>query len=136
MRAHLFLLSVGLLLLTAAAPADEPAARTKKLLGTWERSAGGTKIMFQFKADLIRVTVEDGGTTVDVEGDYGVTKNGMVFGIVTKVTKTGTSDGPSEGDVFRFRFTPDGKKATLDELKPANEEVKKIIEGTYERKAD
>jgi hypothetical protein len=136
MRAPLSLLSLGLLLLTTAASADEPAARTKKLIGAWERSLGGTTVVFHFKTDQMTVKVTDGGATIDVEGEYGVTKAGVVYGIVTKVTKTGTDDGPSEGDVFRFRFTPDGKKATLDDLKPATDEVKKLIEGAYERKAD
>jgi hypothetical protein len=65
-----------------------------------------------------------------------VTKDGTVFGIVTKVTKNGTSEGPTEGDLFRFQFSPDKKQATLKDLKPGGEEARQLLEGDYKRLAD
>jgi hypothetical protein len=126
-----------LVLVTTARAADEPSARVKKLLGTWTRTVNGSTVTFQFKADQLHAKVSTDGATITVEGDYGVTKDGIVFGIITKVTKVGTNDGPAEGDLFRFTFKLDKDKATLKDLKGAEgDEAKQLIQGEYQKKKE
>jgi hypothetical protein len=116
-----------------AAAADKEPARAKPL-GAWERGAGDAKVTFTFTADTLKAVVATGGATVTVDADYGVTKDGTLFGLVTKVVREGTNDGPSENDLFRFRFTVDKDKLTLKDLHPANDDVKAILEGDYKKK--
>jgi hypothetical protein len=135
MMTRLGALTVSVVLLASAAPAaDEPAARVKKLLGTWEHSAAGFKVTLEFKADQTLTCRVDGAPAkVLMEADYGVTKDGVVFGLVSKVTKDGTGEGPEKGELFRFEFVPEKNKATLKNLKPAGDDAKTVLEGEYKR---
>lgn len=122
---------VGLLLLTCAAPAaDEPPAKIKKLLGTWERTDSAFKVTLQFKADEAIITIKAGDISVSVEGEYSVAKDGTIFGVVTRNT---AGEGPEKGEALRFDFKVDKNKATLTQLKPAADHVKLVIEGEYKR---
>ncbi len=62
--------------------ADAPA---RKPTGSWTRKAGDMTITFTFKADRLEARVTD-GATIEIQADYGVTKDGTLFGIVTKAT--------------------------------------------------
>lgn len=115
-----------------AVAADKEPARTRPL-GTWERAASDARATFTFAAESFKVVVSSGGATVTVDGDYGVTKDGTLYGIVTKVLRDGTNEGPNERDLFRFRFTLDKDKLTLKDLHPASDEVKQVLEGDYKK---
>jgi hypothetical protein len=118
----------------AAARADEAAV--KKPVGTWERKVGDSEVQFLFKADGLRVVIKGGGATIDVEADYGLTKGGTVYGIVSKTKTEGTNDGPSEGHLFSFRIAVDKDTLTISELKGTdNDEARKLIEGEYKKVA-
>ena len=107
----------------------------KKPLGTWTRSAGDAEVTFAVKAERLKVTLKRGGATVEADVDYGVSKDGVLFGRVNKVTKTGTNDGPDEGDLFSFKFTVVDGKMTVEELKGKSDsaEAKQLIEGEYKK---
>jgi hypothetical protein len=75
-------------------------------------------------------TVEKDGGKVVVYSDYGVTKDGVVFGICTKAVKDGI-DGPSPGELFSFHIVAHKEKLTLSELKLGDDKAKSLIEGEY-----
>ncbi len=118
---------LGLMFLTAAEPAPEPA---RKPLGTWEHKVADNLIRLQFTPDLLTVHIEGGATRIDLKADYGVTRNGTVFGILTQVEKDG-ADSPNAGDLFSFKveFTKD--KLTLSELKPDGDQARALLHGNY-----
>jgi len=123
---------VALAWVLPAVAADKEPARTRPL-GTWERTVGDGKVTFTFAAESFKVVVASGGATVNMEADYGVTADGTLFGIVTKVAREGTNEGPSEKDLFRFGFSLEKDKLTIKDLNPGSDEVKQILEGDYKR---
>lgn len=118
----------------ASACAEE--AKSKKPLGSWERKAGDKTIQFHFKNDALSVVLKEGGNGLQVDSDYGVTKDGVVYGIVTGVKKDGVDGGPQEGHLFSFRVAVDKDTLTIKEIngseKPS-EEAKQLIEGEYKK---
>ena len=132
-------LALGMVVLLAgAALAYADTEGGKKPLGTWKRSAGDTTITFEFKGDSVRCTIVTGDNSMDVSADYGLTKDGVVFGRVNKVTKKGMEGGPSEGDLFSFRVAVEKEAFTLSELKAqdAGDDVKQLFEGEYKKEKD
>jgi hypothetical protein len=114
--------------------ADPPA---RKPTGSWTRKAGDMTITFTFKADTLEARVTD-GATVEIQADYGLTKDGTLFGIITKPTKTGTDQGPSEGDLFSFRIKVEKDTLTISDLKgtAGGEGAKNAVEGEYKPAKD
>ena len=47
-------------------------------------------------------------------------KDGVLFGRVSKATKKGVDGGPEEGDLFSFRFKADKDKLTISDLSVVN----------------
>lgn len=119
--------------LAALAFAAEDTPRTKPV-GAWERSIGDVTSSMKFTADSLTLVLSRNGDSVTVEADYGVTKDGWLFGIVTNVTKNGTDLGPAVGDLFRFRIKADKNQLTISEIKDAGDRVKQALEGDYQRK--
>lgn len=131
-RCLAFAVMVAALGLVVSARGEEAAA--KKPIGVWTKSVNDQKITFDFKADGMVVTIALNGETIKAEGDYGITKDGRVFGILTKVTKPGTN-GPNEGDLFSFKVTVTDNKLTLDDLKGSKDssEAQQLVHGEYEK---
>ena len=67
-----------------SARAAEPDNKSKKPLGTWERKVGDNVVKFDIKADTFQMTIKTGNATIELDASYGVTKDGTLFGIVTK----------------------------------------------------
>src|SRR5262249_7967213 len=126
---------LGALLAATPLQAKGEDSAAKKPIGVWTKSSGDQKITFQFKADKMIVTLNTGDQTIKVDADYGVTKDGRVFGIITNVTKPG-NDGPNEGDLFSFKFTAVDKKMTIEDLKGTREnaERQQLVQGDDEKK--
>jgi hypothetical protein len=129
------MVAVCLVLAGGLALADDAKKETKKPVGVWKRTAGDATITFDIKADGAKVTIANGGNTIEVDCDYGLTKDSVLFGRINKVTKKGTDDGPSEGDLFSFKFGIADDVLTLSELKAPQDsaEVKQLIEGEYKK---
>ncbi len=78
---------------TAAMPASAPfvsaadkAEKAKRPTGAWTRTVNGMTVTFTFGHDAL--TVEYGktdGESVHADAAYGVTGDGLVFGVITKV---------------------------------------------------
>jgi hypothetical protein len=128
-----------LLLLVGAMPgADEKESGRKKPVGTWKRTVGDHAITFRIKGDALQAVLKGGDNIIEIDADYGVSKDGVLFGRVSKVKKEG-DNGPSEGDLFSFRFKITGSTMTLSELKGSHEtgaEAKELVEGEYHKQKD
>ena len=125
------------LALTVACAAPAAAAdAVKKPLGTWKKTEGDTTITFTIKADGMRVVLKgEGDTKIEVQADYGQSKDGVLFARISKITKTGIDGGPDEGDLFSFRFKVEKDKLTISDLSApkTSDEAKKLVEGDYEK---
>jgi hypothetical protein len=111
---------------------DKPAT---KPTGSWERKVGDTAVQLHFKDHTVRFAVKEGDNAVEVDADYGITKTGTVFGIITKVEKKGGAEGPSEGDLFSFVVSVDKDTLALKELKGTNtsDEARQLVEGEWKK---
>jgi hypothetical protein len=130
-------------LLFAAAPLaqadekDKPKAKAiKKPIGAWTREAGNVTVTFKVTADEFTILVKDGdGNTMEAVAAYSVTKDGVLFGCMTKVTKKGIDTPTEKGDLFSIAFSFNEKEVTVSDLKGthANDEARKVIEGVYKK---
>ena len=106
-------LALGLACALPAAAADE----VKKPLGTWTKTEAGQTITFNIKADGMGIVLKgEGDQKIEVEADYGQSKDGVLFARISKITKTGIDGGPEEGDLFSFRFKLEKDKLTISDL--------------------
>jgi hypothetical protein len=122
-----------LMLVSATLGADEKGASKKKLAGTWKRTAGENSITFTFKGDTLHTHVKTTDRTMEIDADYGVSRDSVLFARISKVRKEG--DGPSEGDLFSFRFKIDNNTLTVSDLKTPHEsdEAKELVQGEYHK---
>lgn len=134
-RRVVVVLGLGLLCVSLSV-AQEKKEASKKPVGTWSKAAGEAKITFDIKADGLKILLHQGGELrVEIEADYAVGKDGYLFGRINKVTKSG-NDGPSEGDLFAFRFKAEKDKLSLSDLKTSagtSDEARQLVEGDYEK---
>ncbi|MGL4555843.1 MAG: hypothetical protein ACRC33_32135 [Gemmataceae bacterium] len=128
--------SMALVLVVLAAPLFAAEKAPEKPVGTWVREVDGHKLTYRFNDDsTMSILVETRGKKIDVAGSYGVTADGLVFGVMTKV-ETDLGAGPEKGDLFSFTFTITGKELTMSDLKgtKVNDGSKKLVEGAYTKK--
>jgi hypothetical protein len=112
--------------MTAGQPKD------KKPLGTWTRSVNDMEVKFDIKADTLKCIISGNGITIDVDADYGMSKDGVIFGRIHKVEKKGACVGPNVGDLFTFKFAVKDGTLTISELGPASvADARELIEGDY-----
>jgi len=126
--------AVLVFLVVCAAPLAA-ADDTKKPLGTWTKKVDDHTVTFHIKADGIHAVIKgDGDRKIEVDADYGLTKDGILFGRINKVTKVG-AEGPEEGELFSFRFKVEKDKLALSDLTGSkiSEDAKKLVEGDYEK---
>jgi hypothetical protein len=120
------------LALPAITLAEEKVA--KKPVGTWVRESGGHKLAFAIKADnTLTITLGSSEGSVSAEAAYGVTADGTLFGVLTKVEKKGIENGPQKGDLFSFDFSAGKSEMTISNLKGTrtNEDAARVVEGVY-----
>ena len=123
--------AVVVLLVSPALSADS----AKKPVGNWTRSAGDAKLTFEIKENGLRIILTRGETKIEADADYAVSKDGHLFGRISKVTKAGTDGGPSEGELFAFQFKVENDKMSLSDLKATHggDEARQLVEGEYEK---
>ena len=133
--ARMTTMALALLLVAGSAlsGSDEKASAKSRPVGSWKRTAGDHSITFLIKTDTLRVILNAGGNTKEVDADYGVSKDGVLFGRISQARPEG--DGPSEGDLFSFRFRVDKDVMTLSELKTPHDsaEGKELVQGEYRK---
>jgi hypothetical protein len=120
-------------LVCLSAPLTGGETKTKKHVGTWTRSANDVEVKFEIKDDnTLKCTIAGMGLTLIVDADYGVSKDGVVFGRISKVEKKGADVGPNAGDLFSFKCEVKDGTLKISDLHPA--EAREIIEGDYKGK--
>jgi len=128
----------ALVLASVAASEEKKAKGDAKPIGTWSRTLGNdTVVTFVIAEDKMSCEVKaPGGETVTAHGKYGVTEDGTLFGVITKVEKTGTDQGPDKGELFGFRFKIDKDKMTLSDYRGSVDRpsAKELIEGDFKKK--
>lgn len=120
------------------ASAGEKAEKAKRPIGEWTHIVGDFTVTFQFEHETMHLTVtKSNGEGLDVDTAYGVTADGLVFGVVTKVEKKGTDEGPEKGDLFSFECKIDKDVLTISDLtgsRPIADDAKQLIGGDYTKK--
>jgi hypothetical protein len=126
------------LVLVATAAGEEKKAKADKPVGTWTRkSSNGTEVTFKIADDKMSVeVVTPNGGTITADVKYGVTDDGTLFGVITKVEKKGTDAGPEKGVLIGFQFKVTKDKLTLSNFRASvdNPQAKELVEGDYEKK--
>jgi hypothetical protein len=100
------------------------------------RKANDATVTITIEDDALTTEVVTGdGGVVTVHGAYGVTADGVLFGVLTKVETKG-GQGPEKGDLFSFQFKADKDVLTLSDYKGTHDSprAKQILEGDYKKK--
>jgi hypothetical protein len=122
------------MLISAAPSARAEKPRPAKPTGTWEHKVGDTQVKLQVRADSLHFSIIGAGVTIDVDADYGVTRDGTLFGIITKVKAEGTDRPPTEGKLFSFHVAVANNVLTVKDLKGTdNGEARQLVEGEYKK---
>jgi hypothetical protein len=143
----------------AAGDAEASRARGREVqrpVGTWERDVGPFHITIRIEADRLYGTFsgadKDCKITVELDADYSVNKDGVLFGVITGLDLSAGSQKEELGDVaalnnafadqpFSFRFRVDGDFLTVKDLKFAGDKKEcdpkdlLIIQGRYKNKS-
>ena len=123
------------LALVCAVPLSAGDTKAKKPLGTWTKTVGDIDVTFRFEADTLKCTLSGMGVVIDIDADYGISKDGHIFGRITKVERKGACIGPKVGDLFVFRIQTKENTLTISNLGPSEDaDAKAIIEGDYKKK--
>jgi hypothetical protein len=129
--------SAALILTLCVVPAFAADKAPGKPVGTWTREVSGHSLSWTFNDDntfKLKVKLEN-GNDAEAEGNYGVTKDGTVFAIMTKA-KSSVESGPEKGDLFSFNFKINGKEMIVGDAAGTkiNEQARGLVEGTYAKK--
>jgi hypothetical protein len=99
------------LAVSASSFAADTAAKASRPTGTWTRETGGPSISFDIKADTLTIRLKDGDQSLTISAAYSVADD-TLFGVITRVERTGIEGGPNKGDLFGFTYKAD--KSTLN----------------------
>src|SRR5262249_18444213 len=101
-----------------------------KPVGRWSTKGGDALVWFKVNSDgTLSGGWRDGQGAYDFEGDYSVTKDGVLFGRFSKLLAR-DPDLPKEGDLFSFQFKIAKDTITITGLKignAASERMKKLF---------
>jgi len=138
------LVVVVLPLLASLVPAADPQLERPE--GTWYLGSDGPKnapeCEIQFLGPnrmtwLIRVT---SGTSVRFDADYSMTKDSVLYAIITKVVYGSSMDEklqeklPAEDDTFCFRFRIDDNEMRVKDVKGKGFDALKSAAGRYKQR--
>ncbi len=120
------------LLAAMALPAGETSA--KKLLGTWSRTKDDATVHFKFQPDGLHFFSESALGKLDLEVDYGVSKDGKVLFGRIRTVKEGL--GPVKGDLLSFGFTIAGDTLNITDWKGTGVVgLAAALQGEYKKEA-
>jgi hypothetical protein len=111
--------------------AQSPPSRP---LGTWERRLGPEPLRLYVEEARLHLVVP-GDNACTVHADYGMTKDGVIFGIVTSVEARDETASAAEKELleqtFRCRFRMDEGALVISEVKIGNLEKQGIWGGRF-----
>jgi hypothetical protein len=103
-------------------------------LGTWERRRGADQIRLHVEESRLHLVVP-GDCACTVHADYGMTKDGVLFGIITSVEAEGEAAEAAEKELleqtFRCRFRMDEGALVISAVKIGNLEKQGIWGGRF-----
>lgn len=133
-----------------AAAAVSPERTQRRPVGTWEREVGACRITLRFEEDRIFGTCvfkdKKDSFTVMMDADYSVTKDNVLYGVITGSEATGRDDVEQAvvyvDMPFSARVRQDGDALTVKGLRfldrgVTNDDLKELIvlEGRYKKKS-
>jgi hypothetical protein len=77
-----------------------------------------------------------GSTTDRLEADYGLTRDSILFGIITKISGRTFVNGPGEDDTFSFRYRADSDELNVRPIKGLAADSLKRMVGRYTKASD
>ncbi len=120
------------------AGAADKAEKVKHPTGTWTHTVQDVTVTFTFEDDTLRCEVaKSDGTTLTSDAAYGETADGLVFGVITKVEKKGTDEGPEKGVLFSFQCKVDKDTLTVSDLNASagvSDTGRQLLQGEYKKK--
>jgi hypothetical protein len=120
------------------APAADKAEKPKKPAGAWTRVVNDVTVTINFEDDALHCEMARAdGVCIKINASYGVTPDGVAYGIVTRSEKKGTDEGPDKGILFSFTYQADKDTLTLRDLNASvdvSDEGRKLLEGEYKAK--
>lgn len=130
-----FLFALSLVALVAFPVfADKPTTKPK-LEGSFSRSIGEGDVTLDFSGGLLKIVINTSGAELTSTSDYGVTKDGVLFGVMTKVDAKGIDNPPEVGFPFSFKVERKDDELTVSELRGTDSDVaKRLMEGKYKKK--
>ncbi len=135
MRALLFASALIALSIPLAGSSQNPQPSGNSPIGTWKK----TEMPAPSHSGTLTITAEkliwvDG--TNRLEADYGLTRDSMLFGIITKISGQTFLNGPGEDDTFSFRFRADSDELNVRGIKGlASANLARIV-GRYTKVTD
>jgi hypothetical protein len=121
----------AMLLGTLTLSAGEGPAK-KGLAGEWVRNKDDSTVTFKFTADTLYFTSDSALGKLELEADYGVSKDGKnLFGRIRTVKEGG---GPAKGDLFTFAYRVKGDTLTITDLKGTGAiALAQALQGEYKK---
>jgi hypothetical protein len=118
--------------------AADKAEKPTKPTGAWTHTVNDFTVTLTFADDTFRTEISSAnGPSVTADGSYGVTPDGLIFGVITKVEKKGTDEGPEKGTLFSFGCKVDKDTLTLSDLNAstgASDAARQLFQGDYKKK--
>lgn len=115
-------------------PDDKTKQQTNSPIGIWLKADASSRAgRTELTITPDKLTWTDNGDRL--EADYGVTKDSILFGIITKIVVRSTSPGgfPNEDDTFSFRFRADEGEMNVRALKGLGIDRLAAIAGRYKK---
>lgn len=103
----------------------------KSLSGTWRKETNSGSVTFTFNKKELTCKLVVDGSDIELQASYGITTEGILFGIVTNLKKDDTGQGPAKGTLFSFQLSKSDQGLTLSNFKPDDGEGKTLLEGLY-----
>ena len=120
------------------APAADKAEKPKKPTGAWTHTVQDCTVVFTFQGDTLRCELtKTDGSALTTDAAYGVTADGLIFGVITKVEKKGTDAGPEKGDLFSFDYNVNKDVLTINNLSAStgvSDQARQLLQGYYKKK--
>jgi hypothetical protein len=122
--------AIILLLICTADPSDRPQ-------GVWVLGPSGTQL--NFRNGRLTWMISHQGSSITFDADYSITKDSMLYGIITKTTYPRGIDKeklPAEDDTFSFRMRIDDNEMNVRNVRGKGFDQFRDIEGRYVKRQD
>jgi hypothetical protein len=134
------------LLVALTVPLRAQDSDAGKPIGTWTHTATmddhQVKVKLEVKADtihcVVRTTEGPAVSTLTVDADYIVSRDGLLVGVLPAPRKSDRGDTKDQDRLFLCRFTVEKNTLVVTEVNSggSDDQLKKVFEGKYHRVSD